>query len=318
MRIVFLERKSIGEDINLDYFDKLGQVVMYDNTIKEQVEERIKDADVVIANKVLLDEESLGLATKLKLICLTATGTNNVDFNYTNKVGITVTNVSGYSTNSVVQHTFALCFYLLEKLNHYDNYVKSGEYAKSDIFCYFSNSFHELEGKKWGIIGLGEIGRGVATVASAFGCEVCYYSTSGKNNNEKFTRVELDELLTNCDIISIHAPLNDATYNLISKKELEMMKNESILINVGRGSIVNESDLAYAIENGVIGAAGLDVLEKEPIVSVNPLMKIKDSTKLLITPHMAWATIEARGRLMNEVYKNIEAFFEGKQRNVVK
>jgi len=318
MKIVFLERKSIGYDIELDYFNKLGEVSLYENTTKSQVGERIKDADVIIANKVLLDKESLGEANNLKLICLTATGTNNVDFSYTNAKNIRVCNVSSYSTNSVVQHTFALLFYLYEKLNHYDNYVKSGDYAKSDIFSNFFNTFHELHGKKWGIIGLGEIGRSVASIAKAFGCEVSYYSTSGKNNNSDYTRCELDDLLKESDIVSIHAPLNDDTLNLISEKEFKMMKNTAYIINVGRGSIINEKDLANALINGEIEGAGLDVLEKEPISKDNPLMDIKDSSKLLITPHMAWGTIEARVRLMQEVYKNIEAFTKNEERNVVR
>ncbi|MCR5607803.1 MAG: D-2-hydroxyacid dehydrogenase [Lachnospiraceae bacterium] len=317
MKLVFLESKSLGEDISLDKFNNLGDVVIYDNTMPEEIEERIKDADIVIANKAPLTGERLKNAANLKLICLTATGTNNVDFSYTNANNIVVTNVKGYSTNSVAQHTFAMMFYLLEKLHHYDTFVKSGEYENYEIFSYFNNYFSELYGKRWGIIGLGEIGLTVARIARSFGCDVCYYSTSGKNNNSEFNRAELDEILKTSDIVSVHSPLNADTLNLIGKNELSMMKKSAIIINVGRGGIIDEAALAEALNNGTISGAGIDVLTKEPIARDNPLNAIKDSTKLIITPHMAWATVEARKRLMDEVYANIEAYYDKKERNVV-
>ena len=218
MKLVFLEAKTLGSDVNLSAFEQLGEVVVYPLSTVEETKERVKDADIVIANKVPMNEETLMSAERLKLVCLTATGTNNVDFAYMRERGIAVTNVKGYSTQSVVQHTFAMLFYLYEKLATYDRYVKSGEYAKCDMFSYFTPTFTELAGKRWGIIGLGEIGRGVAAVVRQFGCEVCYYSTSSKNDNTEYTRLSLDELLRTSDIISIHAPLNEATLHLIGKE----------------------------------------------------------------------------------------------------
>lgn len=217
-----------------------------------------------------------------------------------------------------MQHTFAMLFYLLEKLRTYDEYVKSGEYIKSPAFTYLGESFNDITGMTYGIIGLGAIGREVAKVAQAFGCRVIYYSTSGRNNNCDYERVDLDTLLRESDIISIHAPLNENTQGLINLDNLNKMKKSAILLNLGRGPIVNENDLAYALKNDIIAAAGLDVLTREPMTKDNPLFDIKDSRKLLITPHMAWGSVEARRRLMEEVCKNIEAYINGKERNVVR
>lgn len=318
MKIVFLETDTLGDDVDLSRFDSLGEVIKYPNTISSQVAERIKDADIVIVNKVPMNEMTLSEADSLKLICLTATGTNIVDFDYTNSRDITVTNVRGYSTQSVIQHTFALFFYLYESLSYYDDFVKSGEYIRNDIFSHFEKKFHELYGKTWGIIGLGEIGRGVANIAKLFGCKVIYYSSSGKNDNSDFMRVDLDTLLNEADVISIHAPLNDKTTNLISENELNKMKKSAILLNLGRGPIVNEDALAKALKENQIAGAGLDVLTVEPMTATNPLYEIKDSTKLIITPHIAWATVEARQRVTDEVYDNILAYLNGEERNVVK
>lgn len=315
MKLVFLEAKTLGSDVDLSAFEQLGEVVVYPLSTVEKTKERIKDADIVIANKVPMNEETLMSAERLKLICLTATGTNNVDFAYVRERGIAVTNVKGYSTQSVVQHTFAMLFYLYEKLATYDRYVKSGEYATCDMFSYFNPIFTELAGKRWGIIGLGEIGRGVATVARQFGCEVCYYSTSGKNNNTEYMRLSLDELLKTSDIISIHAPLNEATLHLIRKEELEKMKSTAYLLNLGRGPIVEERALAEALKKGEIAGAGLDVLEVEPMTKNNPLHQIQDSERLFITPHIAWATKEARQRCVDEVAENIRAYQRGEKRN---
>jgi len=207
---------------------------------------------------------------------------------------------------------------LYEKLRYYDTYVKSGQYIKSDNFSHFKVRFHELAGKTWGIIGLGEIGRGVANIAKAFGCEVIYYSTSGKNNNSDYKRVDLDTLLSESDIVSIHAPLNDMTRGLIGESQLRMMKKDAILLNLGRGPIIDEQALTKALKENWIGGAGLDVLSAEPMSASNPLIEIQDSTKLIITPHIAWATVEARRKVVDEVYKNIEAFLKGEERNIVR
>jgi lactate dehydrogenase-like 2-hydroxyacid dehydrogenase len=318
MKIVFLETDTLGDDVDLSIFDQLGEVKRYPCSDPTQNAKRCEEADILIVNKVPMNEETLQPAKQLKLICITGTGTNMVDFNYTNGRGITVANVKGYSTQSVVQHTFALFFYLYEKLSYYDQFVKSGEYIRSDIFSHFVVKFHELSGKTWGIIGLGEIGRGVAEVAKQFGCNIIYYSTSGKNNNPDYKQVELDTLLEQSDVISIHAPLNDKTNQLIGEEELRKMKKTAILLNLGRGPIINENALAKALKEDWIGGAGLDVLTVEPMAATNPLIEIQDSKKLIITPHIAWATVEARKRVTEEVYKNIEAFYRHEERNVVR
>lgn len=318
MKIVFLETDTLGDDVDLSMFDSLGQVVKYPCSVPSENAKRCEDADIIIVNKVPMNEATLQQAKNLKLICITGTGTNIVDFPYTNGRGIAVANVKGYSTQSVVQHTFALFFYLYEKLSYYDQFVKSGEYIRSDIFSHFTVKFHELSGKTWGIIGLGEIGRGVAEVAKLFGCNIIYYSTSGKNDNPAYEQVDLDTLLRQSDVVSIHAPLNDRTNNLIGEKELGKMKMTAILLNLGRGPIVNEDALAKALKDDLIGGAGLDVLTVEPMTADNPLYEIQDSTKLIITPHIAWATVEARQRVTEEVYKNIVAFNNREERNIVR
>ncbi len=318
MKIVFMETDTLGSDVDLSMFDQLGEVVKYPCSDTKENAERVKDTDVIIVNKIPMNEATLSKAEKLKLICITGTGTNIVDFNYTNARGITVANVRGYSTQSVVQHTFALFFFLYEKLSYYDYFVKSGEYIRSDIFSHFVMKFHELAGKTWGIIGLGEIGRGVAEVARLFGCNIRYYSTTGKNSNPNYRQVDLDTLLKESDVISIHAPLNEATKDLIGEAELRKMKKEAILLNLGRGPIVNEQALYKALKEEWIGGAGLDVLTVEPMSADNPLIHIQDSSRLVITPHIAWATIEARQRVTEEVYKNIVAFNNHEERNVVR
>lgn len=317
MKIVALERMNIGDDVDVSGFEQFGEFVVYGLTTKEQIEERAQGAEVIIVNKLPINETTIANLPDLKLVVITATGTDNVDINYCASRGIQVRNVKGYSTAAVVQHTFASLFYVYEKLNYYDNYVKSGEYVNSPIFCNFDEKFSELEGKTWGIVGLGNIGRRVADVAKAFGCRVIYYSTSGRNSNADYERVELDELLSQSDIISIHAPLTPATNNLFNKDLFEKMKNTAYLVNMGRGPIVNEVDLAYALDNGLIAGAALDVLCKEPMTADNPLLKIQDSRKLLITPHSAWASVEARQRLIDLDVENVKSYLEGGDFNLV-
>ena len=319
MKILILDSITLGDDISLDKLKELGEVITYPQSSREEAKQRITEhnPEVIITNKVVIDEAVLSGAPAVKMIAETATGYNNIDLAYAKAHGITVANVAGYSTQSVIQHTFALCFYLLEKLSYYDNYVKSGAYINSPCFTHFDAKFHELAGKTWGIIGLGAIGRGVAKIAESFGCKVIYYSASGHTYDVPYERVEFDEILAQSDMLSIHAPLNQNTENLMNKAAFEKMKNSAILINVGRGPIVNDADLVAALNENQIAAAGLDVLTKEPVEADNPLNSIKDSTKLIVTPHIAWATVEARTRLMDEVYENIKAFTEGKARNVV-
>lgn len=310
MKIVFLDVKTIGEDIELSGFDRFGEVVKYGFSSPEEARERTKDADVVIINKVQINEQSIGKAEHLKLVCVTATGTNNLDKDYLEKRGIAWRNVAGYSTETVAQHTFALLFYLMEKLPYYDKYVKSERYVNDTIFTHFENVFHELSGKTWGIIGLGAIGRRVADIAKLFGCRVIYYSTSGKNSQAGYDRVDFDTLLAESDIVSVHAPLDENTKGLMNQAAFTKMKKTAIFLNLGRGPIVVEADLAEALKNGSIAAAGLDVLAVEPMSKENPLREIKDSERLIITPHIAWASIEARTRLMKIIENQVQDFFE--------
>lgn len=309
MKITFLDAKTIGADIDLSPFSQLGTVVKYDFTSSDQVSERIMDTDVLIVNKVQICKETIGLATHLKLVCVTATGTNNLDKSYLEERGIAWRNVADYSTESVAQHTFAMLFYLLEKLRYYDDYVKNGHYTNDTTFTHFAETFGELSQKTWGIIGLGHIGKRVADIARFFGARVIYYSTSGVNIQEGYTNVSLEALLRDSDIISVHAPLNAATEHLINQSALQKMKANCIFLNLGRGPIVDEAALANALEMNTIAAAGLDVLCVEPMAPNNPLLRIKDSRKLFVTPHIAWASIEARTRLMDTIFHQIKDFF---------
>ena len=304
MKIVFLDALTLG-DVDFEKFKSLGEIEIYQTTDKSEVIERVKDADIIVTNKVVIDKEVMDKAKKLKFIQIAATGMNNVDLDYAKKKNILVKNVAGYSTNSVVQHTFALVLALLNKICYFDKYVRE-KYPDSKIFTHIQNWF-EIKGKRWGVIGLGEIGRNVAKLAESFGAEVVYYSTSGRNNSNEFKRVGLDELLKTSQIITIHAPLNENTKNLLDYEKLSLIKDGSILINVGRGGIINEEDLAKILEQKDI-FAGLDVFEKEPIDVNNPLLKFKEKT--ILTPHVAWTSIEAREKLMEGIYQNIKDFLQ--------
>lgn len=308
MKIVVLDAQTVGEDVDWSGYEKLGEVVRYPYSATEEVPERVKDAEVIIVNKVLINEQTVGNAKNLKLVCVLATGTNNLDKEYLESRGIIWHNVAGYSTEAVAQHTFAMLFYLLEKLRYYDEYVKDGAYEKSPLFTHFANGFAEIKGKTWGIIGLGTIGRRVAEIAKVFGAKVIYYSASGAAPQDGYEQVDFDTLLAASDVISVHAPLNEYTENLMNKKAFAKMKSSAIFLNVGRGPIVVEKDLFDALENGELAAAGLDVLCKEPIAADNPLLRIKDSRKLLITPHIAWASVEARDRLVQMVLEQVQEY----------
>lgn len=319
MKLCVLDALTIGKDIDLSPLKACGEVIIYDLTMPNEVEERIADVDVVVTNKVVLNEENLKKAQHLRFIAVTATGYNNIDLEYAQKAGIGVANVAGYSTKSVAQHTFAMLLYMMEHLKKYDEYVKEKQYAASKTFTFIAWPFNELSGKTWGIIGLGTIGKEVAKIADAFGAKVVYYSTSGKNNSgeQQYQRVALDELLKVSDVVSIHAPLNDKTEGLIGYTELCKMKKTSYLLNLGRGKIVDEEALMKALNENQIAGAGLDVLSKEPIEENHPLYQVKDSSKLIITPHIGWASVEARELVVEETVKNIQAFVQGEKRNRV-
>ncbi|MEA3384319.1 MAG: D-2-hydroxyacid dehydrogenase [Campylobacterota bacterium] len=307
MKIVFLDRKTLGDDITLEQFDKLGEIISYESTKPSQTLQRIKDAQIVVTNKVVIDKYIID-NSDIKLICVAATGMNNIDLEYAKIKNIEVNNVAGYSTQSVVQLTFSLALGFIQQINFYDDYVKSGGWQNSEIFTNLDKPFFELSGKKWGIIGLGEIGKSVASVASAFGCNVQYYSTSGVNKNSDFTQVSLDELLNSSDIISIHSPLNDATFNMINNTNINMIKKGAILLNLGRGGIVNEQDISNSINNNQDIFYGTDVVTKEPIEATSPLLNIENKDRVLFTPHIAWASKEARVRLLNSIEENIKKF----------
>ncbi|MEG0962087.1 MAG: D-2-hydroxyacid dehydrogenase [Lachnospiraceae bacterium] len=305
MKIVFLDAKTIGDDIDLSGYDALGEVVKYDFSTPEEVPERVTDAEVIILNKVQVNEHTIGTAKKLKLVCVTATGTNNLDKEYLKEHGIIWRNVAGYSTETVAQHTFAMLFYLLEHLPYYDEYVKSERYIEDRMFTHFDRKFCEINHKTWGIIGMGAIGQRVAEIAKLFGCRIIYYSTSGRNNQSEYERTEFDTLLRESDIVSVHAPLTEATEGLMNKAAFAKMKSSAIFLNLGRGPIVVEQDLAEALKRGEIQSAGIDVLCEEPMSAQNPLKTIKDD-RLLITPHIAWASVEARTRLMDIIREQIQ------------
>lgn len=309
MKIVLLDTLTFGET-DLSGFDRFGDVERFSTTAPHETAERIQNADVIVTNKVVIGDAMMEASPSLKLICVAATGMNNVDLEAAAKRGIIVKNVAGYSTDSVIQHTFSILFYLMGHSRYYDEYVKSGEWQKSPVFTNVTRPFYEVKGKTWGIIGLGEIGCGVARIATAFGADVIYHSTSGANRNPDYHRVELEALLQHSDIISIHAPLNDATKNLIGLSELMQMKSGAILLNLGRGGIVNEADLARVIDAREL-YVGLDVLEKEPMSDPHPLMNVKNKERLYITPHIAWTSIEARDRLIAMVCGNIQTFIDG-------
>ncbi|DAB27796.1 MAG: hydroxyacid dehydrogenase [Sulfurimonas sp. RIFOXYD12_FULL_33_39] len=306
MKIVLLDALTFGES-DLSRFFKLGDVKVFQTTSPNETQERIMHCDVIVTNKVVISETHMLNTPTLKLICVAATGMNNVDLDAAKRRGIEVKNVAGYSTDSVIQHTFSMLFYLIGHSKYYDEYVKDGSYSRSKIFTDISKPFFEIKGKRWGVIGLGAIGRGVANIAKAFGIEICYYSTSGKNSSKDFIHVELEELLKTCDIISIHAPLNEKTDNLLDYEQLLICKENAVILNIGRGGIINERAIARIIDEKSIYFA-LDVLTKEPMEENHPFLHVKNRDRLYITPHIAWASVEARDRLIASVIENIKSF----------
>lgn len=308
MKIVFLDAKTMGKVPNFHLLEKLGDFEFYQTTKPEERMERLKDANVVITNKVIIDKEIIDSCPNLKLICVSATGTNNIDVEYAAKKGIPVKNVTNYSTESVAQMTISMILTLVNQLNYFDRYVKTGAYTQSEIFTHYGPDVYELKGKRAGIIGLGNIGKRVAHILEAFGMEVVYFSTSGKNNNNDYLRVELEELLITSDIVTIHSPLNEHTKNLITLNRLKLMKPTAFIINAGRGGIINEHDLVEAINQNIIGGAALDVYEKEPMAAESPILKAKYPERLVLTPHVAWTSLEARTLLIEKIAENIMEF----------
>lgn len=304
MKIVFLDAATMG-DVSFGPIECLGDFVAYDTSTPEQARERVRDVDVLIINKVLVDRQLIDSAPQLKLICISATGVNNIDVEYAASKGIPVRNVAGYSTDSVAQSTFMHILTLIGGSPYFDKSVKSGEYSRSGMFTDPKWNWRELSGKTIGIIGLGNIGRKVAAIAEAFGMDVCYFSTSGTSHCKDYPSLTLAELLAKSDVVSIHAPLNDRTADLIGEKELAMMKPSAFLVNMGRGAIVNEEALAYAVDHGIIAGAGLDVFVVEPIPENHPYMNMQHPERMSLAPHVAWGSVEARTRLVGMIADNI-------------
>lgn len=317
MRIVILDAKTMGEDIDFSPILSIAETIIYPGTSPNEVAERIKDADVVCLNKVILNEECLKKAKNLKLICLFAIGYNNIDTSYCAQHGIKVRNVPGYCTESVCQHAFAMLFSLMENIRYYDDFVRSGKYEESGVANHLGRPFEEISGKRWGIIGMGSIGRRIASVANAFGAKVSYTSISGVKREEEFDEIPFDELISQSDILCLCAPLNEKTYKIIGKNELKKMKNTAIIINVGRGALTDEEALSEALDNNEIGGAAIDVYETEPPKSSSALLYVKNKEKILYTPHIAWSSVQARKRCVEMVADNIKAFIRGESINDV-
>ncbi len=310
MKIVFLDEYSLG-DMDLSPIKKLGEYVGYDRTKKEQVVERCKDAEVVICNKTLLRGETLRALPNLRFVAIAATGMNNVDLEVAAELGIEVKNVAGYSTSSVAEATINFALSLFKNTKYFDDYFKNGAYAATEDIFHFGRPVRQLRGSKWGVIGMGAIGREVARLASAFGCEVAYTSTSGAVRKEDYPQMTLEELLGWADVVSIHCPLTPATKGLIGDKELQKMKPTSIIINVARGGIIDETALAKALNNKTIAGAGLDVFSREPL-HASPLYDLADKYSLVASPHTAWASDEARKVLIERIAENIREYIDNK------
>jgi len=310
MKISFLDAKTMGDLPNMKKFDDFGEFFNYPSTSIDEVPSRIADADVVITNKIMISREAMEQAPKLRLICVAATGMNNVDHEAAKEHNIAVKNVVDYSTHSVAQHTFSLILSLLNNPGHHDQYVRSGAYSRDDIFTYLGKPYWQLNDKRFGIIGLGNIGRKVAQIAEAFGCEIVYYSSSGQDRHDRYQRLELDELLRTSQVVSVHAPLDDKTKDLITYQKIQLMQKDAILVNTSRGGIINEADLAKATDDALIRGAAVDVFTREPLPADHPYMQVKDVDRILLSPHIAWASQESRALLVDRIYENIRSFWQ--------
>lgn len=305
LKIVFLDAATMG-DTSFAPIEALGEFVKYDNSTPQEAICRVKDCDVMIINKVLVTPELIDAAPNLKLICESATGVNNIDLEYAAAKGIPVRNAVGYSTSTVAQATFMHILSLMGESPYYDECVKSGRYSAMNMFTDPAKNWEELDGKTIGIIGMGNIGSRVAKIAQAFGMKVCYFSTSGTGHCKDYPCLQLEELLKQSDIVSIHAPLNERTIGLIGAEQIAQMKPTSILVNMGRGGIVDEQELADAISNERIAGAALDVFVKEPTPADNPLLHTRHPERLRLAPHAAWASVQARERLIWQIAENIK------------
>lgn len=317
MKISVLDANTLGENISFENLKNIKntEIEIFKNIDKENIIKNLKETDIIVTNKVKIDGEIIDELKNLKYICVTATGYDNIDVDYANKKGILVSNVSKYSTNSVVQQTLAMALNMINNTIYYDDYVKSGEYSKSKIFTNLDKQFSELSSMTWGIIGFGDIGNRLSEILKAFGINIIYYDVIDKKSEVE--KVGLEELLKTSDVVSIHTPLNRDTLNLISKHEIDIMKNTAIIINVARGKIIDEKALVEGLNNSKIGGACIDVFEKEPMDKNSYFNNVKDKNKIIFSPHVAWSSKEAIDILMNQVVKNIESFINGKTLNIV-
>lgn len=318
MVILFADRKTLWFTVDATLLEKFGGVRSFDDLPDAELAHNLEEVQILITNQNRINKETLLQAENLRLICQAGTGYDNIDVDYCRKNNIAVTNVPGYAAESVAQHTFAMLFHLISNIRQYDDYVKCGDYSRegqSDRLFYVDKEFFELSGKTWGVIGLGAIGKRVAELAESFGCDVCYCSLATNREDDSYERLELNDLLQRSDVVSVHTALGPKTKNLIGRDQLNKMKPTAILLNLGRGGVVNEEELASALDAGLIKAAGLDVLETEPITSQHPLLKLKHPERILITPHIAFGSSEARLRLMEGIAANIQSFLDGGRLN---
>lgn len=314
MKITVLDAVTLGADLDLSPLSTVGEVTVYNSTAPDEVADRVRDTDVIVLNKVKLNRANLSSAKNLKLICIAATGYDNIDLEYCREAGVQLSNVVGYSTNSVAQVTVATVLELITHIREYNSYVVSGEYTRLGVANKVSPVYHELAGKTWGIVGLGNIGKKVAAVAEAFGCKVLAFK---RTPDENYNCVDLDTLCRESDIISIHTPLNDGTRGLIGERDLSLMKDTVILYNAARGAVTDEKAVAEAILGGKIGAFGCDVYSTEPFPADHPFTSIKELSNVCLTPHMAWASAEARKLCLDEIIENIKAYQNGVKRNAI-
>ncbi|MFA5444198.1 MAG: NAD(P)-dependent oxidoreductase [Bacteroidales bacterium] len=310
MKLVFLDAATMGDDIDLSPFEQFGSLTVYHNTLPQEVIPRIAEADIVLVNKVKIGREHMEGAKNLELICVAATGMDPIDLEYAAGAGISVMNVAGYSTDSVAQTTLLHILSCVQQGPYFNQFAHSQAYSDSGLPTHFGGRYyHELCGKRMGIIGMGAIGQKVAAIASAFGMDVVYFSSSGKDRaGGQFRRVQLDELLRTSDVVSIHSPLNAKTRGLIGKAELDKMKNSAYIFNMGRGAIVDECALTDALNENRLAGAGMDVFSTEPLPADHCYRRIKDRSKLFLTPHIGWASIEARKRLVAMMVDNINRY----------
>lgn len=312
MKIVFLDALTIGRDIDLSLYEKYGELKVYETTTQEEFTDHVGDSDVIIINKLKVGRQNLPKCPNVKLVCVTATGFDNIDTEYCKENGIAVCNVVGYSTQNVAQLTVAMVLSLYCRLTEYNRSVTDGTYTRGGVANILTPVYHELYGKTWGVVGYGNIGKQVGAVAKAFGCKVIVYKRTPIEGEEC---VDIDTLCKESDIISVHTPLNDGTRGLISRERIAMMKKEAILVNVARGAVCDEEAIADAILEGSIGGAGIDVYSKEPLGEDHPIAKIAGLDNVILTPHMAWGSYEARVRCCKEIALNIESYINGEKRN---